>query len=151
MRQLVGLAEISQTFVISEEGDRMLHALEVVLPMVKCMDDSKQFMVVNIVVAFSRSESPREVSTGVKISVVISLHEDSPTSKEGGIGHDSEGATGIRESKYWSSLEFSQEGVEGGLLVRAPRPKLVYVCQGSEGGDNVRESRDKLLVEVAET
>ena len=49
------------------------------------------------VVSFSRCKGFGEVSTGVMVSIVISLHEYSSGSEEGGVGHNSEGTGDVRD------------------------------------------------------
>ena len=87
----------------------------------------------------------------MKVAVLVPLHEDSSTGKEGCISHDYEGSSNIGKMKYGGSLEFSQKGVKGSLVFRVPGPRLILSCQGSERGDDVRESWDKFVVKVTKT
>ena len=50
------------------------------------------------------------------VSIVISLHEYSSGSEEGGIGHNSEGAGDIRNEEDWGRGEYLFECVKGILL-----------------------------------
>ena len=75
----------------------MRGSLEVVAPMVKGMDNGKQFSIVNIVVAFGRGEGLGEVSARVKIPIIISLHKHPSTSKKRCVHHDDKWSLGVRE------------------------------------------------------
>ena len=78
-RQLLGLAEVHKIFVVSEESYWVTCALEVMAPMIQSMDNSKEFTIIDIVISFSCSERLREICTGMKITVVILLHQYPPT------------------------------------------------------------------------
>ena len=111
--------------MIGKEGDEVFSSLEVMMPMIESMDDGKKFPIVDVVVLFRRSKSLRKISTQVKVTVPIPLHEDSPTSEEGGISHDNKRLANIGEVKYRGSLEFGQQSIKGMLLVGSPRPRLI--------------------------
>ena len=83
----------------------MTGALEVMTPVIQGMDDGEQFPIVDIVILFCRGKCLRKVHTGVEVSVVILLHENSPTSKERGVCHDNEGVAHVGEAKYQGGLE----------------------------------------------
>ena len=72
-------------------------ASKVLSPLVQSQDDSKEFSVINIIVSFSQCKGFGEVSTGVMVSIVISLQKYSSGSKEGGICHNREGTGDIRD------------------------------------------------------
>ena len=91
--------------MVGEKGDGMRSSLEVVAPMVKGVDNSKQLSIVNIVVAFGRGEGLGEVSARVKIPIVISLHKHPSTSKKRCVHHDDKRSLGVREVQEWCSLE----------------------------------------------
>ena len=96
-RQFLGLAEVSEVFVIHEQGDGMSGSLQVMLPVFKSMDDGKQFLIIDVIVSFGGGESLRQVSTGVKITITISLHENTHASEKRGVSHDNKGTTNVRE------------------------------------------------------
>ena len=74
--------------MVSEEGDWVMSALEVVVPVVQSMNYCKKFLVIDIIISLSGGKHCGDVSTGVEISIPIMLHKDSTTGKEGGIGHN---------------------------------------------------------------
>ena len=108
VRQLLWLAEIREILMISEENDWVTRALEVMLPMIQGMDNSEEFPVIDIIVAFCRGEGLRKICAGVKVSVVVLLHEDPPTSQEGSISHDNERTTNIQEAEYRDRLKLGE-------------------------------------------
>ena len=55
-REFLGLVEVSQVLVVSEQGNRMNGPLQVVMPMFESMDDSKQLSIVDVIVVLSRRE-----------------------------------------------------------------------------------------------
>ena len=84
--------------MISDHCHRVACPLEIVFPLGESMDHSKEFMVKNVVVAFSNEKSFEEEGTRVQVSIKVCLHEDYPSGCERGIGHDYEGFGGIWES-----------------------------------------------------
>ena len=72
----LGLAEISKVLVVGEDLHGERGAVEIVTPRFQGANNSEQFPVVNIVVAFGGGEGLRKVRTGVPIAVGVSLKED---------------------------------------------------------------------------
>ena len=66
--------------MVSEKCHRLVGALKVVSPVIESMDHCEQLVIVDVIVSFSRREHLGEVSTRVKIAIVILLHENSATS-----------------------------------------------------------------------
>ena len=83
--------------MIGDDSDWMGGASKVLLPFIQSQNDSKEFLVIDIIVSFGRCKGFGEVSTGVMVSIVISLHEYSSSSEEGGVSHNSEGMGDIRD------------------------------------------------------
>ena len=71
------------------------------------------------------------------VSIGISLHKYGSCSKEGGIGHDSEGVGDIGDEEDWGRGEYLFECVKGVLLQSHPDPGFVLSSEEIEGGDNV--------------
>ena len=95
--QLLWLAKVCQILMVGEEGDRVVGSLEVVVPVVESVNYSEQLPSVDIIVSFSRGEGLGKIGTRMKVTVIISLHEDPSTSKEGRVRHDNEWVLNIRE------------------------------------------------------
>ena len=123
--------------MVSEKGDRMGGPLEVVVPMVKGMDNGEQLAIIDIVVSFGRGEGLGEISARVKIPITIPLHKHSSTSKKGCIHHDDKWSLDVGEVQDWSGLEVRQQGGECSLLRSFPYPGKILSSEGGEGGDDV--------------
>ena len=105
-RQFLWLAEVHEIFMVSEEDYQVAHALEIMSPMIQGVDNSKEFLVIDIIVPLCRGEHLRKICTGMKVSITIFLHENSSTSQERSIGHNDERTTNIWEAEYQSCLKF---------------------------------------------
>ena len=81
--------------MVSEDGDGVRSSLQVLLPLDESEDDGKELSIIYVVVVFCEGEGLGEVSAGVKVSCVIRLHQDGTSGEEGGVGHESEGASDI--------------------------------------------------------
>ena len=87
----------------------MFSFLEVMVPMIKGMDDSEEFMIVDVIIPFHRSESLGKISTQVKVSIPVTLHENPPpTGQEGSVGHDNKRLADVREVEHRGCLELGQ-------------------------------------------
>ena len=95
--QLLWLVKVRQILMVGEEGDGVVGSLEVVAPVVEGVNSSKQLPIIDIVVMFSRGEGLGKIGTRMKVTVIISLHEDPSTSKEGRVRHDNKWASNIGE------------------------------------------------------
>ena len=60
--------------MVSEDGDRMWGALQILFPFTKSKDDGKEFPIVDVIVAFHCGEGLGEISTGVKVTRGVRLH-----------------------------------------------------------------------------
>ena len=94
------------------------------------MYDSEQFVVIDVVVVFSRSEGFQEVGARVEVTIGVFLHEDAARGGEGGIGHDKEGFGVIREGKYRLFQEGFLDLLEGHFVVDRTLPVGILVCKG---------------------
>ena len=59
--------------MVHNNGNGMRHSLNVLPPFSESENGCEEFSIVNIIVMFSREEGTREVSTGVKVTIGISL------------------------------------------------------------------------------
>ena len=91
--------------MIGDDGDRMRGALEVMLPFREGEDDSKEFSVINVIVALSEREGFREVGIGMGVTAGVFLHKDCSSSKEEYISHEEEGFRDIRDEENWDGGE----------------------------------------------
>ena len=63
MGEFTRVLYIRKIFVVSNDGNRERGALKIVFPLRESKNDCKEFVVINIIVAFSEGECFREVST----------------------------------------------------------------------------------------
>ena len=99
MRELVRILEVGQVLMVSEDGDRMWGALQVLFPFAQSKDDGKKLSIIYVVVVFRHREGLGEVSTGVKVTRGVRLHQDCTSCKERGICHEQEGMRDIRDAE----------------------------------------------------
>ena len=69
--EFLGLMEVCQVFVVSENLDRKQGALEIMLPGPETMDDSKEFSVIDVVVSFHTREQLEEVGIGIPVPIGV--------------------------------------------------------------------------------
>ena len=93
--EILGLAEVSEIFMVGEDLYRKRGSSKVVAPCLQGIDDSKEFPVVNIIVAFGREEGVRQVGARVPVSVFICLEEYASQGEFGHVGCYGEGSTRI--------------------------------------------------------
>ena len=65
--QVSWLLEVSQILVIHYDSHWMHSPSEVMLPFLQCVEDSKEFPIIDVIVSFSRREHLRVISTRVQI------------------------------------------------------------------------------------
>ena len=115
-RQFTGILNVRETFVVGDDGNRVRGSLNILLPFIECKDDGKEFMIIDIIVSFSRDKCLREVGTWVGVAIGVILKEDHPSSEEGSISHDGKGASYVRDGKDRSRGKGIVKGVKSLLL-----------------------------------
>ena len=98
-REFVRVFEIGQVLMIGEDRNRVRSPLQVLFPLSKSKDNSKEFPIIDVVVVLSQREGLGKVSAVVKVSCCIRLHQDSTSSQEGGVSHEGKGAGDIRDTE----------------------------------------------------
>ena len=68
--------EIGQVLVVGKDLDREGGAMEVVLPGFESMDDSKEFVVIYVIIVFCGGEGLGEIGTGMPFTIRICLEKD---------------------------------------------------------------------------
>ena len=89
---------IGEVLVVGDDGDRVGASLDILFTFFQCKDHGKEFSIIDVVVLFSRNKCLGEIGAGVGTTIEIVLKEDSPSSKEGSIGHDGKGVGDIRDT-----------------------------------------------------
>ena len=146
----MGVFDIRQVFVNSDNGDQMRGTLDILLPFFQGEDDSQEFAIVNVIVSFSQDKSLREIGTGVGITIEVILEEDSTCCKERDVGHNGEGTSYIRDDKGRARGKGSAKHVKGFLLEGCPSPGLVLLGEEIKGGNNIGGVGYELVVEIGE-
>ena len=75
--EVLGLTEVHQILVVSEDLDRKEGAVKVVPLGFQYVDDYKELLVIDVVVSFSRDEQLGEVRAEVSVTIGVSLEEGS--------------------------------------------------------------------------
>ena len=91
--------------MISDDGDRVRGALEIMLPFRKGEDDTKEFSVINVIVALSEEEGFRKVGAGMEVTIGVFLHKDCSSSEERCVSHEKEGFRDIGDGENWGGGE----------------------------------------------
>ena len=84
--------------MVGDDGDGVRSSLQVLLPFHKSEDDGEKLPVIDVIVVFCCRESLGKVSTGVEVPCFIRLHQDGTSGKEGGVRHEGEGASDVRDA-----------------------------------------------------
>jgi hypothetical protein len=95
--EVMRFAEVGEVFMVSEDLNRERGASEVLLPGLESSDDSKEFLIIDIIVSFSRDEGLGEIRTGVPVTIRISLEEDCTSGILRGISGDGKRGREVRE------------------------------------------------------
>ena len=105
-------------------------------------------MVIDVVILFSRDERLGEVSARVHVTIDDILKEDGSSSEKRGISHDGKGAGDVWDAQDWSRGKGSVKGVKGFLLEWGPIPRLVFLDEKVERGNNMGEVGDEFAIEI---
>ena len=72
-REFAGVFDVRQVFMVGNDGDWMGRSLNILMPFGESEDDYKQFSVIDVIVLFSGKKGAREVGTGMKVAIGITL------------------------------------------------------------------------------
>ena len=153
MRQFAGVFDIQVVFVISDNGDRMRGTLGILFPLFECKDDSKEFLIVDIIVSFSRNKGFGKVCARVRITVSVILEEYCASCKEGSIGHNGDNGevmSDIRNDENRTQGEGDGKYIEGLLLEGCPSPQLVLSGEEIRRGNNMGEVVNAFTIEIGQ-
>ena len=73
-REFVRIFQVGQVLVVGEDRNGMGSPLQILFPFCKDEDDSKEFLIIDVIISFSNGEGLGKVSAGMKISSNIRLH-----------------------------------------------------------------------------
>jgi len=95
--QVLGTAEEGEVLVICKDLDRKRRAAKVLAPRFEGTNDSKQFAIVYVVIAFRGDERLGEVGARVPVTVGVGLKEDSTSGIARGVSGNGEGGGEVGE------------------------------------------------------
>lgn len=124
-------------------------AFEVVTPVFQCTDDTKEFFVVNVVVALDIIEGFGKESAGVPLIVFTTLVQGGASCKVKSIGFKQIRLFSIGHDQDGSRSECIFQGLEGRLCLGCPLPLLILFGEIKESTSQLGEILDKPAVEVA--
>ena len=124
--------------------------MEVVAPGFQGANDSEEFAVIDVIVAFSGGEGLREIGARVPVAVGVGLEENGTGCIFGCISGNGEGGGEIREVENRFGKEEMLKGVERGLTRRGPAPGEVLFGEVEEGASDVGVIGDEASVEIGE-
>ena len=148
MREFVRVLDIREVFVVSDDGNGVWSALEILFPFREDEDNSKEFPVIDVRVAFSWGEHLGEVSTRIEITICVLLHKDSSGSEKESIRHDVKGGRNIRDGKNRRCGKDGLEDIKRLLVKRCPNPGDILASEDSERGNNVGIVGNEFVIEV---
>ena len=108
-------------------------------------------MIIYVVVVLGRGEGLRKISTGVKVACLVRLYQDSAGSQKGGVGHEGERTSNIRDAEDRGGGEDRLQSIEGSLLGFRPGPGVIFASKQDNGGNDIRKVRDKFSIEVCKS
>ena len=125
--EFLGLSEVSEVLVICEHLDWRGGSEEIVSPGIQGSHDCEEFSVVDIIVVLGWAERLREISTGVPISVDVSLEEYASRGMLGCVGGNGEGGREVGELENGLGGECLFKGGEGGVARFIPFPGMRFL------------------------
>jgi len=124
---------------------------QIVLPNLEGFKDSKQFLVMYIVVQLHCSESARVKGNWVNFIIFVNNGEDCSKSIVRGIGFHNELSIGNPMSENRSGGKCFLERVESILTGGVQLPRNVLLGKACQWNDNVRVVEDEPVIKVCKT
>ena len=137
--------------MIHNNVDRIGWTFQIVLPNLESFKDSKQFLVMYVVVQLCRSESARVKGNWVNFIIFVNNGEDCSKSIVQGIGFHNELSIGNPMSEDRCGGECFLERVESILTEGVKLPRNVLPGEACQWNDNVRVVEDEPAIKVSET
>ena len=95
----MGLLEVGEVFMVSEDLHWEGRAMEVVSPGLQGTDDGEKFTVINIIVMFCGGNQLGEIGGWVPVPIGVSLEEDGPRCILRGISGNGKGGGKVGKMK----------------------------------------------------
>src|SRR5712671_2024767 len=142
-------SEVGEVIVVGPyfEGFRM--TLEVMAESFEGVNDSEEFLVVDVVVEFGRLHGLGEESNRVPSIEEVGLFKNGTKSKVTSISNDTKRKGGIREGEDRGDGKGINEGAKGRFLGCGPNVGDVFLCESKERVCNLGIILDEATIKVA--
>ena len=152
LSQDLGAGEVLQVLVVSDHIDRRGKALEVMLPVLKGLEDGQQLLIMGIIVQLRGRQSPRIVSNGSELRISTDNGQNASNGIVQGVGLNHKQSVRNPMSEDWSGSESLLQEVESRATIISEFPRSVFVgTKPHERNDNVGVVVNKATVEVHES
>ena len=84
--------------MIGEDRDGVRSSLQVLFPLYKGEDNGEELSIIYVVVVLGQGEGFRKIGTRVEVACFVQLHQDSAGSQKGGVSHEGEGVSNVRDA-----------------------------------------------------
>ena len=149
--QYLGSREILKVLIICNNIDGIGQTFQIVLPNLEGFKDSKQFLVMCVIVQLRHSESARVKGNWMNFILFINNGEDCSKSIVQGISFHNELSIGNPMSEDRCRGKCFFERVESILTGGVKLPRNVLPGEVCQWNDNVQVVEDELAVKVCET
>jgi len=135
--QYLGSRKILKVFIIHNNVDRIGRTFQIVLPNLESFEDSKQFLVMCVIIQLHHSKSVRVKDNWMNFIIFINNGEDCSKSIVQGISFHNKLSIGNPMSEDWSRGECFLERVESILTGGVELPRNVLLGEACQWNDNV--------------
>src|SRR3981189_2392164 len=147
--ELLCNSKVFEVLVVSEDLNRMARPLKVVAPFLETSDYCQHFHVVDLIVAFDRTERLGQERHWVPLAVFARLLRENRTSCDSGsIGFQGIGEIAVGECEDGSGRDKTFEHHEGVFLGRTPDEPNVLHGEIEQGVSVLQKVRNESSVEV---
>ena len=149
--QYLGSRKILKVLIIYNNVNGIGQTFQIVLPNLESFEDSKQFLVMCIVIQLYCSESIRVKSNQMNFIIFINNRENCSKSIIQSIGFHNKLSIRNLISEYRCGGKCFLERVESILTGRVKLPQNVLLSEVYQWNDNVQVVEDELVVKVCKT
>ena len=149
--QYLGSRKILKVLMICNNVNRIGWTFQIVSPNLESFKDSKQFLVICIVVQLCHSKSVRVKDNWINFIIFVNNREDCSESIVWSICFHNKLSIGNLMSKDRSRGECFLERVESILTGGVKTPQNILSSKVCQWNDNVQVVKDKLVVKVCKT
>jgi len=136
--------------VVRDDINRGGGTFKVVAPVLECLEDGKEFLIVGVIVQLRSSQSPGVVCDRTNLSVSASNRQDASDGIVRGICfHDDRGVWN-EVGKDGHGSEGVLESIEGTSTVLREIPRSIFLGEPGKRDHNVRVIEYEPVVEVGE-